>query len=264
MPASSTTSELLVERIGNVAVLTLNRPHVRNAVNTELAGRVGNALSRLASEADVHVCVITGAGSAFCAGMDLREFAGGRQLGQSDDQIRGFAGVVRHRLDKPLIAAVNGAAFGGGAELALACDLVVADDTATFAFPEVRRGLFPGAGGSLRLPRQIPPKVAAELLLTGRSFTAVDAHGWGLVNHVATSGTALVVALELADQIASNAPLAVQAMKRLLRDVSLDQSWEPDAWERLRAELEPVFVSADAREGAAAFTERRAPRWTGT
>ena len=140
----------------------------------------------------------------------------------------------------------------------------VADDTATFAFPEVMRGLFPGAGGSLRLARQIPPKVAAELLLTGRTFTAVDAHRWGLVNHLAAPGHALAVAVELAEEIASNAPLAVQAMKRLLRDVSLDQSWEPEAWERLRAELEPVFVSADAREGAAAFTERRAPNWTGT
>jgi crotonobetainyl-CoA hydratase len=258
-----TAPPLLVETVGAVAVLTLNRPASLNAIDTALGDLLGDTLARLDADPAVGACVLTGAGRAFCAGMDLTEFAAGRPLDAARRPERGFAGFVRHRLDLPVIAAVNGVAVGGGAEIVLACDAAVASYGATFAFPEVRRGLVPGAGGVLRLAQQIPPKRAAELLLTGASFTAAEAATWGLVNRVVPAGETLASAIELASAIAGNAPLAVRAVLRLLRDCAQESSWTDAPWDRNRAELERLFPSADAHEGARAFLERRAPRWTG-
>jgi crotonobetainyl-CoA hydratase len=208
--------------------------------------------------------VVTGAGHSFCAGADLKEVAAGRDVGPIGHPEWGFAGIVRHFLPIPMICAVNGHARGGGTEIVLASDLAVIDADATLGLPEVTRGLFAAAGGVLRLQRQVPMKLAMEMALTGEPVDAETAHRWGLVNRVAAPGGALAAALDLAERVAANAPMAVRASKDLLqRSASVGSDWDDAVWELNERWLERVLASEDATEGARAFAERRAPVWRG-
>jgi crotonobetainyl-CoA hydratase len=260
----------LYEVRGRVAIITLNRPDAMNAVNAELSTEVGVGLEAAVANPDVRAIVITGRGRAFCAGADRKEIAQGNSIYAEGHPEWGFAGVVQHWVDKPVIAAVNGFAMGGGTEIALACDLAVAADTAKFGLPEVKRGLYAAAGGVIRLQRQIPMKRALELVLTGEGIDADTAAAWGLINRVAPAGTELDAALELANVIAANAPLAVQVSKKMVHrtwsgasDWNTDWSNE-DPWDANDEALSAVFTSNDALEGPIAFAEKREPRWSGT
>lgn len=257
MTAETAQAVVLTERIGAVLVITLNRPQARNAVDREVAHSVADALDLLDTDPGLAVGVITGAGGFFCAGMDLRAFLRGESPRVEG---RGFAGLVEAPPGKPLIAAVDGPALAGGFEIVLAADLVVAAPTATFGLPEVRRGLVAAAGGLTRLPTRLPRAVALELALTGRSMTGAQLHLLGLVNRLAED--VLPAAIELAEEIAANGPLAVRAGKRVINESA---GWsQSEMFTRTREIAMPVFESRDAREGAAAFTERRAPVWTAT
>ncbi|MET0767255.1 MAG: crotonase/enoyl-CoA hydratase family protein [Aeromicrobium sp.] len=257
---------VLAEQHGHTLLVTLNRPEARNAVNLALTTGVGEALEHAEQDAGIWTIILTGAGDkAFCAGADLKAAAAGELTGD-DERLRrwGFAGFVQHAVSKPTIAAVNGFALGGGTELALASDLVVAVETATFGLPEVKRGIFAGAGGAFRLPRQIPPKIAMEAMLTGRPITAARAHEIGLVNALAAPDELLSVAFALADEINQNAPLAVQSTKRLARGIDDGAIAAEDAdWARSGREGKALMASADAMEGMRAFAEKRAPQWSG-
>ncbi len=248
----------------HIAIITLNRPDALNAVNSALSTAAGAALERAAQDSSVRVVVITGAGRAFCAGADLKEIAAGRRIDDPDHREWDFAGIVRHYIPKPVIAAVNGFALGGGTEIMLAADLAVIDEEASVGLPEVKRGLIAGAGGLLRIHRQVPQKVAAEIALTGRPVPAARAYELGLVNEVAPSGTALAVALDLAAEIAANAPLAVSESKRVMHETSKAQrGWDDESWKINSSAIRTVFSSDDAKEGPRAFAEKRAPEWTG-
>jgi enoyl-CoA hydratase/carnithine racemase len=251
--------ELLVESEDGILVVTLNRPAARNAVNHAMSTAIAAAMEELDADPDLRVGVLTGAGGTFSAGLDLKAFLRGepREVGT-----RGFAGFTEAPPAKPLIAAVEGHAVAGGCEMALACDLIVAADDAVFALPEVKRGLIAGSGGLLHLPRLLPARIAMEHALTGDDLSAADAHRWGLVNRLTPPGGALAGARELAERIAANAPLAVRTTK----DIISGGPSGPDraAWDRQRALLQIVVASDDAREGSAAFVEKRAPVWRGT
>lgn len=247
------------ERRGAVLVITLDRPEARNAVNRAVSLEMAEALDTFEADHDLVVAVITGAGGSFCAGMDLKAFAAGER---PEIEGRGFAAITERPPAKPVIAAVEGFALAGGCELALACDLIVATETAEFGLPEATLGLVAGSGGLIRLPQRIPRQIALELAITGRRFTATDAYRWGLVNRLAAAGEALDDALQLAEEITANGPLAVQMTKRI---ISESATWPPDeVWDRQRPLVDSVLASNDAREGAVAFAERRPPRWTGT
>jgi enoyl-CoA hydratase len=248
-----------VEEVDGCLVIAVERPEVRNALDADAAARIDAALRRLERDDRLRVGVLTGRGGHFSAGKDIKAAVAGRPEGLIAE--RGFAGLTRAVRGKPLIAAVEGYALGGGCELALACDLVVAGASARFGLPEVCRGLVAPEGGLVRLPRRIPPAIAAELLLTGRQLDAVQAHRWGLANRIVPDGEALAAALALAAEIGRNAPLAVRTTLRVLRECAgLDES---AAFARQDALVPPVFASADAAEGLAAFAEHREPRWTG-
>jgi crotonobetainyl-CoA hydratase len=252
----------LVEHRGNVMVITINRPEARNAVNGAVSTAVGNALEEAQHDPDVRAVVITGAGDkSFCAGADLKAISRRENLYHPDHPEWGFAGYVHHFIDKPTIAAVNGTAFGGGTELALASDLVVAHEVAQFGLPEVKRGLIAAAGGVFRIVHQLPRKVAMELLLTGEPITASDALDWGLINQV-TDGSVLDAALALAARVTVNAPLSVQASKRIAYGVDdgVITGDEP-GWDRTVREMRALIRSEDAREGPLAFAEKREPVW---
>ena len=247
------------ERRGAVLVITLDRPEVRNAVNRAVSLEMAEALDTLDAERDLVVGVITGAGGNFCSGMDLKAFAAGER---PEIEGRGFAAITEVPPVKPVIAAVEGFALAGGCELALACDLIVASETAEFGLPEATLGLVAGSGGMVRLPQRIPPQIALEIAITGRRLPAAEAHRWGLVNRLTAPGGALDGALELAATITANGPLAVQMTKRIMSESA---TWPADeVWERQRPLVDGVLASNDAREGAVAFAERRPPRWTGT
>ena len=201
-PPSQIDAAVLLERRGHVAVITLNRPTAMNAVNTALSEALGDAVAELARDHRLRVGVVTGAGRAFCAGSDLKAVAAGQTVQDLTHPERGFAGFVRHFVDKPIVAAVNGFALGGGTEIVLACDMAVMSEEATLGLPEVRRGLVAAAGGMLRLHRQIPPKIAAEAAFTGEPLTAQAALRWGLVNQVVPADEVLETSLELAEKIA--------------------------------------------------------------
>jgi crotonobetainyl-CoA hydratase len=263
-PGASGTASPLVrfERRGHIAVLTLDRPAVRNAVDSALAAALGAALTELDRDPALRVGVLTGAGPVFCAGADLKALAAGGVVHDPDHEDWGFAGIVHHPVRTPLIAAVEGAALGGGLEIALACDLVVAAEDARFGLPEVTRGLLAGAGGLIRLPRLVPVRAAMEAALTGEPVSAATARQWHLVNRLAPPGHALRAALELAERVAAHAPLSVQAAKRLVRAAAGGTS-EDELW-RVNAELSTrLLASRDAREGMTAFAERRPPVWHG-
>ena len=250
--------ELIVDRDGGVLVLTLNRPEKRNAINGVLARQIADALDRLDDNDELRVGVITGAGGNFCSGMDLRGLLEGDNPRVPG---RGFGGMVQRGSVKPLIAAVEGFALAGGFEMALACDIIVAGVGATFGLPEVKRGLTPAGGGALRLPRQIPHHVAMELLYTGDFIDADRAYELGLVSQRVDAGGALDAALETARKIAANAPLSVLAIKAIVTQAA---DWPTsEAFDRQEPITAPVSASEDAREGARAFTEKRAPVWSG-
>ncbi len=253
----------LAERRGNVMVITINRPEARNAVNGAVSIGVGDALQEAQHDLDVRAVVITGAGDkSFCAGADLKAIARRENLYHPDHPEWGFAGYVHHFIDKPTIAAVNGTALGGGTELALASDLVVADERAQFGLPEVKRGLIAAAGGVFRIVQQLPRKVAMELLLTGEPITASAACEWGLINQVVEAGSVLDAALALAARVTVNAPLSVQASKRIAYGVDDGVIVDDEAgWERTLREMRSLIRSEDAKEGPLAFAEKREPVW---
>ncbi|MFI6048422.1 crotonase/enoyl-CoA hydratase family protein [Nocardia sp. NPDC051321] len=258
------TAAATLERKGHIAVITLNRPEAMNAVNAELSSAVGAALDELATDPELRVGVITGAGRAFCAGADLKELARGNAIHDRAHPEYGFAGLVQHFVDKPLIAAVNGFALGGGTEIVLASDLAVMSEDAALGLPEVTRGLVAAAGGLLRLPRAVPPKIALEMALTGTPINAASAAHWGLVNRVVPADQVLTVALELAATIAANAPMSVRASKRIMHRVNdFGSDWDTPIWQMSFEEAGPVFISKDALEGPRAFAEKRAPQWRG-
>ena len=240
-----------------VMIITLNRPEARNAVNQALAEAVEAAIDRLEGDAGVRVGIIVGEGKAFCAGMDLKAFALGER---SRTALRGFAGLVASPPNKPLIVAVYGPAMGGGFEVVLACDLVVASERARFGLPEVRRGLTAAGGGLFRLPRRIPYHQAMQMILEGEPLSGGRASELGLVNYLVPSDEVLAKSIEVAHRIATNGPLAVQASKRIVVE---SQDWPlAEAFERQEYICEAVRSSDDA-EGAAAFVEKRPPVWCG-
>ncbi len=245
------------ETRGNVLVVTINRPEAKNAMNRAAAEGIAAAMDRLDAEDDLRVGILTGAGGTFCSGMDLKAFLKGESPSVEG---RGFGGVVQRPPEKPLIAAVEGYALAGGLELMIACDLVVADSKAQFGIPEVRRGLVAAAGGVMMLPDQIPERIAMELALTGDFIGAERAYELGLINRIA-QGDVLDAALALAETIAANGPLAVKVSKQILRQ---SRGWPmEERYDRQTQAIAPVFVSEDAREGAAAFAEKRKPNWKG-
>jgi crotonobetainyl-CoA hydratase len=258
---------LLEERRGGNVILTLNRPRALNSMNAALSGALGAALERAAHDPAVRVVIVTGAGDrAFCAGVDLKAAARGESTHASQEEFDKwhFGGFVKHVISKPIIAAVNGFALGGGTEIALACDLVVAADSATFGCPEVKRGLIAGAGGAFRLPQHLPRKIAMELVLTGDALSAQRALDLGLVNRVVPRDQLIDAALDLADRISLNSPLAVQATKRLAMGIDGDQiPSDVASWERSKREFAELRKTDDYREGPRAFAEKRQPEWKG-
>jgi enoyl-CoA hydratase len=247
-----------VERRGRVQVITISRPEVKNALNGAAARALAAAADELDADSELRVGVLTGAGGSFCTGMDLKAYLRGDKPNIPG---RGFGGITITPPRKPLIAAVEGWALAGGFELMLACDLVVAGESSKFGVPEVRRALVPGGGAALLLPRRIPFAVAMELLLTGEHIDAPRAAGLGLVNRLVPDGTALDGALALAEVIAANGPLAVAVTKQIAR-AQADWTVE-EGWHRQAELYKPVFDSADAREGATAFAQKRPPVWRG-
>ncbi len=254
----------LTERRGNTLIITINRPEARNAVNAAVSIGLGDALQQAQDAPAIWAVVITGSGDkSFCAGADLKAISRGENIFHPEHPEWGFAGFVQHFIDKPVIAAVNGTALGGGTELALASDLVVAQVSARFGLPEVKRGLIAAAGGVFRIVDQLPRKVAMELLLTGEPISAEEALRWGLINQVVPDGgSVLEAAVALAERITVNAPLAVQASKRVAAGVDDGAiTAERDSWKRSNREMRVVFTSEDAMEGPMAFAQKRAPVW---
>jgi len=259
---TTTAPAALTERRGNVLLITINRPEARNAVNGAVSVAVGDALQAAQDDAEVRAVVITGAGESFCAGADLKAISRRENIYHPEHGEWGFAGYVQHVIDKPTIAAVNGTALGGGTELALASDLVVAEERTKFGLPEVKRGLIAAAGGVFRIVDQLPRKVAMELIFTGEPISAADALKWGLINQVVPDGTAVDAALALAERITVNAPLAVWASKRLAYGVDDGVvTAEEASWTRTVREIGTLIRSEDAREGPLAFAEKRQPVW---
>ncbi len=252
------SEEVLTELNDGILTVTLNRPAAKNAVNRAVAEGLAAAMDELDNNDAVRVAILTGAGGTFCSGMDLKAFVSG-ELPTVDG--RGFGGLTEHLPKKPLIAAVEGYALAGGLELMICCDLIVSADNAKFGIPEVKRGLAAAGGGLIRLPRQVPPRLAMELALTGEFISAPRAYEMGLINRVVTSGTALDSAHELAATICANGPLAVRLSKQVVLESAEWSSAE--MWRKQGEIVQPIFTSADAIEGATAFAEKRAPNWTG-
>ncbi|ARP96360.1 crotonase/enoyl-CoA hydratase family protein [Bordetella genomosp. 13] len=248
-----------VEIADGIQTITINRPEAKNAINLETAQALAAAFDQMDANGDVRIGILTGAGGTFSSGMDLKAFA---QSGQRPlIPGRGFAGLNERPPKKPLIAAVEGYALAGGCEMALAADLIVAASNAKFGLPEVKRGLVAGSGGMMRLPRRLPYHVAMEIVLTGDMFEAQRAHALGLVNRLAEPGKALEAARELARVIVENGPLAVQTAKSIVAQAG---DWEQDTmFDRQRPLIAHIFTSADAKEGATAFAEKRKPVWQG-
>lgn len=251
------TDEVLTRDQDGILIVTINRPEAKNAMTKAAAEGIAAAMDRLDREDGLRVAIITGAGGTFCSGMDLKGFLRGETPSVPG---RGFGGLTEAPPKKPLIAAVDGYALAGGLELMIACDMVVANSKAKFGIPEAKRGLVAGAGGLIRLPEQIPARIAMELAVTGDFIDADRAYQLGLINRV-TEGAALDAALELAATISANGPLAVQVSKQIISEY---RNWPvEERWQKQGALMGPVFTSADAREGAAAFAEKRKPNWTG-
>lgn len=257
----SQSDELVVERRGPVLVARLNRPDARNSLNASLFRAIGAAVLEAETDPELRVLVLTGTGDrAFCAGMDLAAFAAGEQVGVGDDpETKAGNRLMAGDVSVPLIGAANGAAVGGGLELLLGCDLIVASGDARFGLPEVKRGLFPGGRGTF-LPLRVPLGLALEMLLTGDLVDAPRAYEMGLVNSVVAPDAVVDTAVSLAERIAANGPLGVAAVREIARLVLVDTD---KANERQRHWQKVVFSSEDAQEGARAFVEKRAPNWKG-
>jgi enoyl-CoA hydratase len=251
-------AEVLFDVKEGIATITINRPEARNAVNAAVALAIAEAIDQVDKRDDIQVAVLTGAGGFFSAGMDLKAFLKGENVKPHG---RGFAGLTNANVRKPLIAAVEGMALAGGFEMALACDLIVASETSQFGLPEVKRGLVANAGGLVRLPRQLPYRVAMEMVLTGAPVPAQFLLAHGLINRIAPAGEVLNVALDLAGAIAANGPLAVAVSKQVMQR---SQDWpSTELFQRQDEFTLPVFKSQDAKEGATAFAEKRKPVWKG-
>lgn len=263
MTSTENRPAVRTERRDHVLLITLDRPEARNAVNGEVSTLLGNALHEADTDPEIRVVVITGAGErSFCAGADLKAISRGEDIFPAENRQWGFAGMMQQYVSVPVIAAVNGTALGGGCEIALACDLVVAADHSVFGLPEVRRGLIAAAGGAFRLPAQLPHRVAMEMMLTGEPITAGRALDLHLINHVVPADRLLDTALELAGTIAANAPLAVQGTKRVALGITDGgRPAEVDQWKVNDTEMITVMTSEDAAEGPRAFAEKRAPVW---
>ena len=263
MTSTENRPAVRTERRDHVLLVTLDRPEARNAVNGEVSTLLGNALHEADTDPEIRVVVITGAGErSFCAGADLKAISRGEDIFPAENRQWGFAGMMQQYVSVPVIGAVNGTALGGGCEIALACDLVVAADHSVFGLPEVRRGLIAAAGGAFRLPAQLPHRVAMEMMLTGEPITAGRALDLHLINHVVPADRLLDTALELAGTIAANAPLAVQGTKRVALGITDGgRPAEVDQWKVNDTETITVMTSEDAAEGPRAFAEKRAPVW---
>jgi enoyl-CoA hydratase len=251
----------VIEQRGHVLIVTMNRPEARNALSPSMMALMRQAWDRVDEDPGIRVCVLTGAGGAFCAGADLKAMTSdhpGARLGDFDLSV--IEPLLKgRRLIKPLIAAVEGPAIAGGTEILQACDIRVAGESARFGVSEARWGLFPLGGSAVRLPRQIPYTLAADLLLTGRHIRAAEALSMGLIGHVVPDGQALAKALEIADAIAANGPVAVRAILAAMRET--EGMAEDDAFE-IEAKLgTAVFASDDAREGPRAFAQKRRPEF---
>ena len=253
------TDLVLTEQNDGVMVITINRVQARNAINYACAEQLALAFDQLDADPSLHIGVLTGAGNGFSAGMDLKDFAKSRIRPRIGN--RGFAGLTEGPPAKPLIAAVEGFALAGGFEMVLACDMVVAAKDAKFGLPEVKRGLVPGSGGMLRLPRRLPHPIAMEMVLTGDPIMADRAYHFGLVNQLTEPGQALEAAQALANRISENGPLAVKAAKEII-NTALDWS-QDEMFARQAPMMKHIFESEDAREGSLAFAEKRKPNWLG-
>ncbi|WP_144097938.1 enoyl-CoA hydratase/isomerase family protein [Croceicoccus sediminis] len=252
------TEQVAFEKRGAVGILTLQRPEVRNAISAQMAEAIESVVNHCENDPEIRACIITGSGPVFCAGADLKEVAQGRGA----DLVRpesGFAGFVYARKNKPWIAAVQGPAHGGGTEIALSCDMIVASRTANFALPEVKRGIIAGASGAFRIARFLPPALAIEMVATGRPIDAAKAHAFGMINAIAEPDDVLETAMALALDIAACSPLSVRETLAITRraargDESYFRGLESDA-------IATVMAGPDCREGAMAFIEKRAPQW---
>ena len=261
-PDENTHAEpvLMKERRGAVSILRLNRPEARNSLNPELLTQIGLGMVEAENDPEVRAVVLTGTGDkAFCAGMDLRAFAEGGSVGGSPEGMQGFVRFTQGDIGVPIVGAANATAVAGGFELLLGCDVVVASESASFGLPEVKRGLF-AAGGGVFISTRIPLAVALELTLTGDPIDAGRAASLGLINQVVPAAEVLEAAIALAERIARNGPLALQATKQMVRTASTDL----EKARGMAAEWQPkVFGSEDAKEGATAFIEKRDPVWKG-
>jgi enoyl-CoA hydratase len=248
-----------LERREHIALVTLNRPEARNAISPEVSQAMAAVLDEIESDAELRAVVVTGRGEVFSAGADLKVVAAGNDIARGKG---GFAGIVTRDFPKPIIAAVNGPALAGGFEIVLSCDLVVAAESARFGIPEVKRGLMAAAGGLIRLPKRVPLAIALELAMTGDPIDADRALQLGLVNHVVPGERVLDEAINLANRIGENSPIAVRNSRRLVREAA--ELSEAEGWTRTLELMMPVFESGDAVEGATAFAEKRQPVWRST
>jgi enoyl-CoA hydratase len=246
---------ILTERRGRVLIITMNRPEAKNAINGDLSNGLWAAIQELNTDPALTAAVLTGSGGAFCSGMDLKAFAKGEDIGP-------LTTFLQNGADKPLIGAIEGFALAGGLEVALACDLLVAAEGARLGIPEVKVGLFAAGAGVIRLPSRVGYGKAMEMAITGDPISAEDGLQFGLIARLAAPGTAVDVAIELAERVAKNAPLAVAASKKMIR--ATQGSSEEELWELQGTLVGPVFTSNDAKEGPAAFAEKRDPNWSGT
>ena len=247
----SEAPEVLTEVEDGVLIVTMNRPEAKNAMNKGQCEGIAAAMDRLEADNDLRCAILTGSGGTFCSGMDLKGFLRGER---PSIEGRGFGGLTEWTPSKPVIAAVDGYALAGGMELALSCDLIVANANSKFGIPEAKRGLAAAAGGLIKLPRQIPPRIAMELALTGDFIDAKRAYELGFINRI-VDGPAIEGAKELARAVAANGPLALIASKAIIRD---SHSWsDEEMWKKQASYIAPVFSSEDAREGMAAFAEKR-------
>ncbi|HKE74458.1 MAG TPA: crotonase/enoyl-CoA hydratase family protein [Acidimicrobiales bacterium] len=252
-----------LDRDGHVAVVVMDRPEARNAMDADLTAALDDTYDALAADDDIWAVVLTGAGDrAFCAGRDLKQVVGGGTRGAPAARRRGgFGGITTRDFPKPLIAAVNGYALGGGLEIVLSCDLAVAEEHAQLGLPEVRRGVVAAAGGLVRIGRRLPMPLALELALTGEPVSARRAYELGLVNRVVPSGEGVAAAVALAQKVCEASPVAVRLSKQMVRRC-VGQG-EDELWDRQRELMAVLASSEDFREGPLAFVEKRSPRWTG-
>jgi enoyl-CoA hydratase/carnithine racemase len=249
------TDTILTERRDRVLIITMNRPEAKNAINGDLADGLWAAIEELNTDPGITAAVLTGAGGAFCSGMDLKAFARG-------ENISSISTFFQNGAEKPLVGAIEGFALAGGLEIALTCDLLVAAEGARLGIPEVKVGLFAAGAGLIRLPSRVGYGKAMEMAVTGDPISAEDGHAYGLISRLAPPGTAVDVAVELAERIARNAPLAVAASKKVIR--ATQGATEEELFEFQGSMYASVFMSNDAKEGPAAFAEKRSPNWSGT